>query len=177
MSESSWDYAILNLDDPEFSTIPSLTLSANGAIPIGQRIAVLGFQFEQTNLSIKQGILSSRYIRAGVKYMQIDASVNQGNSGGPLINIDNNRVVGIVTRKHTGLTTVFDELLKSFTTNIEAFKAVQGMSGIMGFDPIKGFVAGQSQMQATAEELRRSANVGIGFAYELDEVNRVFEDH
>src|SRR4051812_185737 len=40
MPESSWDYAILNLDDPEFSTIPSLTLADSSTIRIGQSIAV-----------------------------------------------------------------------------------------------------------------------------------------
>ena len=172
--ESSWDLAILRLNDAEFQTIPALSLADSDAIRIGHRIAVLGFQFEQTNLSIKQGILSSRYERAGVKYLQVDASVNQGNSGGPLINADNNRVIGIVTRKHTGLTDAFDQLLQSFDANIKMFKDSQGMMGLFGFDPIKAFVASQSQMRATAAELQRSANVGIGYAYELDEINRFF---
>jgi V8-like Glu-specific endopeptidase len=176
LPENNWEYAILNRDDVEFNTIPSLTLSDSNTIIIGHRIAVLGFQFDQTNLSIKQGILSSRYTRAGVKYMQIDASVNQGNSGGPLINIDNNRVVGIVTRKHTGLTQAFDSLLQSFAGNIQALEAAQGIMGLGGIDPINVLVVSQNQMKITAEELRRSANVGIGYAYELDEINHFFEN-
>jgi hypothetical protein len=175
LPETSWDYAILTLEDAEFITIPSLTLSDSSTIKIGQRIAVLGFQFDQSNLSIKQGVLSSRYSRAGVKYLQVDASVNQGNSGGPLINIDNNRVVGIVTRKHTGLTNAFDNLLKSFDNNIQALQAALGIMGLGGIDPVNVLIVGQSQIKITAEELRRSANVGIGYAYELDEINHFFE--
>lgn len=177
LSETSWDYAILTLDDAEFNTIPSLSLSESGEIRIGQRIAVLGFQFDQTNLSIKQGILSSRYTRAGVKYLQVDASVNQGNSGGPLINIENSRVVGIVTRKHTGMTNAFDNLQESFANNIQALQAAQGIMGLGGIDPIIVLIVGQNQMKITAEELRRSANVGIGYAYELDEINHFFKPH
>jgi V8-like Glu-specific endopeptidase len=174
LPETSWDYAVLTLMDAEFNDIPSLTLSDSGTLKIGQKIAVLGFQFDQSNLSIKQGVLSSRFSRAGVKYLQVDASVNQGNSGGPLINIDNNRVVGIVTRKHTGLTSAFDNLFQSFASNIQALKAAQGIMGLGGIDPINVLIVGQEQMKLTAEELKRSANVGIGYAYELDEINHFF---
>jgi V8-like Glu-specific endopeptidase len=177
LPETSWDYAILNLEDSEFKLIPSLSLSDSSTIRIGQRIAVLGFQFDQSNLSIKQGILSSRYTRAGVKYLQVDASINQGNSGGPLINVDNNRVVGIITRKHTGLTNAFDNLLESFSTNIEALQKSQGIMGLGEIDPINVLIIGQNQMKITAVELKRSANVGIGYAYELDEINHFFENH
>lgn len=176
--EANWDYAILNLNDPEFNLIPSLTLADSSSTRIGQKVAVMGFQFDQSNLSIKQGILSSRYIRVGVKYMQVDASVNQGNSGGPLINVDNNRVIGIVTRKHTGLTNAFDELLKSFANNIQVLQdSGRGTSmQIGGVDPVKVLIVSQTQMKQTAEELRRSANVGIGYAYELDEIKRFFDN-
>lgn len=177
LPEDSWDYAILRLDDAEFNTIPNLTLADSSSIRIGHHIAILGFQFEQTNLSIKQGILSSRYIRAGVKYMQIDASVNQGNSGGPLIDIKTNRVVGIVTRKHTGLTQAFDALLQSFSNNIQALQASQGIMKLRGIDPVAALLASQEQMRITSEELRRAANVGIGYAYELEEINRFFTDN
>lgn len=175
MPETSWDYAILRLDDSEFSAIPSLTLADSTSASIGQRIAILGFQFDQTNLSIKQGILSSRYSKANVKYMQIDASVNHGNSGGPLINIDNNRVVGIVTRKHTGLTQAFEELIKSYDDNITALTRVKGGMRLGGIDPFEVLIIGQNQMKATSKEIQRSANVGIGFAYELDLVKDFFD--
>ena len=83
--ESSWDYAILDMEIDEFKEIPTLRLKQDDDIAIGTTIALLGFQFDQSNLSIHTGILSSKYIRAGVNYLQLDASVNNGNSGGPLI--------------------------------------------------------------------------------------------
>lgn len=175
MPESSWDFAILRLDDTEFSTIPSLTLSNSSTVPIGNKIAVLGFQFEQNNLSIKQGVLSSKFTNVGVKYMQLDASINHGNSGGPLINVENNRVIGIVTRKHTGLTQAFDNLINSFDNNITALNAAKGGVRLSGIDPIEVLMISQSQMQTTAREIKRSSNVGIGYAYELDKINDFFQ--
>lgn len=175
MPESSWDFAIIKLDDAEFKNIPSLTLSNSSSIEVGHDIAVLGFQFEQTNLSIKKGILSSKYTRAGVNYMQVDVSVNHGNSGGPLIDVENNTVVGIVTRKHTGLTQAFDNLLQSFDNNITALNAAKGIMGLGGVDPVKVLIVSQNQMKITAFEIRRSANVGIGYAYELQHIKDFFD--
>ncbi|MBC3539048.1 serine protease [Rufibacter sediminis] len=175
MPEHSWDFAILSLNDTEFSTIPSLTLSDSSKIQIGGKIAVLGFQFDQTNLSIKQGLLSSKYTKAGVKYMQIDASVNHGNSGGPLINVDNNRVVGIVTRKHTGLTNAFDDLIKTFDNNIKVLNVAKGMMSMSGVDPVEALIVSQNQMKITSKEIQRSSNVGIGLAYELDQIKDFFD--
>lgn len=175
MPETSWDYAILSLDDIEFSSIPTLILSDSVTMQIGQRVAILGFQFDQINLSIKQGILSSRLIKAGVKYMQVDASVNHGNSGGPLINVDNNKVIGIVTRKHTGLTQTFDDLIKSYDSNIAVLNTVKGGVRFGGVDPIEVLIVSQNQMKVTSKEIQRSANVGIGFAYELDQIKDFFD--
>jgi hypothetical protein len=176
LPEDSWDFAILAIDYPEFDTIPSLELEESKSIKIGDSIAILGFQFDQINLSIKSGILSSRYARAGVKYMQLDASVNQGNSGGPLIDVKTNKVVGIVTRKHTGLTEAFDDLLKSFDGNIHVLQRSMSHGGISvaGVNPMNVLVVSQHQMKFASMELRRSANVGIGFAYELDKILEYF---
>ncbi len=63
MSENSWDYAILDFNIPEFDTIPSLHLSSQDKFAIGQSVALFGFQFDQSNLSIHSGILSSRFVK------------------------------------------------------------------------------------------------------------------
>jgi hypothetical protein len=109
--------------------------------------------------------------------MQIDSSVNHGNSGGPLINIENNQVIGIITRKHTGLTKAFDDLIKSFDNNITALNAAKGIMTMSGnVDPVQALIATQSQLKITAKEIQRSSNVGIGYAYELDQINDYFKN-
>lgn len=171
-NEQNWDYAILDLNDEEFDSIPSLELSKNNDFDIGDQIAILGFQFDQANLSIKQGIVSSRLNRNCVKYIQIDSSVNNGNSGGPLINISTNHVIGIVTRKHTGLTDAFEQLEKSLESNIAIFTQASSMGSVIltGIDPIMALKLNQEQFKIATKEIKRSANVGIGYAYELEKV-------
>ncbi len=123
---------------------------------------------------IKQGILSSKYTKAEVKYLQVDSSVNQGNSGGLLINFANNEVIGIVTRKHTGLTKFFDEMINSFNSNIALLEKVKGLISMSGIDLGDALVVSQRQMEITSQEIIRSANVGIGYAYELEQIQKFF---
>lgn len=172
MPQNSWDYAIFDFDIPEFITIPSLQLSSKGEFQIGQPITLFGFQFEQLNLSIHSGILSSRFTSADVKFLQLNASVNQGNSGGPLIDPRTADVIGVITRKATGLTKQFDALLNSFKENIRILQQASGSGRIQmfGIDPIEFFKVNQTQLAKISEEIMRSANVGVGYAYELEKI-------
>jgi V8-like Glu-specific endopeptidase len=172
MPENSWDFAVLDFDFAEFNTIPSLRLCGQDRFAIGQSIVLLGFQFDQPNLSLHSGILSSRFTNVDVNYLQLDASVNQGNSGGPLIDPKTSEVIGIITRKMTGLTKQFDELLKSFSENIRVLEEAKkgGSIEMFGIDPIDFFKVSQTQMAKISVEIRRSANVGVGYAYELEKV-------
>lgn len=172
MPIDSLDYAIFNLDWPEFDPIPSLNLCARDEFNIGQSIVLFGYQFGQPNLSIHSGILASRFIINEVKLLQLDASINQGNSGGPLINPNTSEVIGIVTRKMTGLTRQFDELLRSFNHNIQTLEQASkgGRIQMFGIDPIEGMKISQTQMAKISLEIKRSANVGVGYAYELEKV-------
>jgi len=173
MSKNSWDYAILDFSIPEFDTVPSLCLTSQDKFTIGQSVALFGFQFDQPNLSIHTGILSSRFVTGGVKYLQLHVSVNQGNSGGPLIDPKTTEVIGIVTRKMTGLTRQFDELLESFSENIRALEQASKSGTITMFnyiDPIDVFKVSQRQMAKISREIKRSANVGVGYAHELEKI-------
>lgn len=49
-------------------------------------------------VSVSKGIVSAVRSEAGVDYVQTDAAVNPGNSGGPLLNLDG-EVVGVVVLK------------------------------------------------------------------------------
>jgi S1-C subfamily serine protease len=171
--EASWDYAILKIPSPDFLAAPSLLLADGEEVEIGKQIAIFGYQFDQPHLSMHMGYLASRYPKAGVDYLQLDSSVNHGNSGGPLVDVSTGRVLGVVTRKATGLTQQFDALLQSFQQNITQLQAMQ-QSGVRGFvgglDPVAATLAIQTQLNHIAQEIGRSANVGIGYAYHIKKV-------
>ena len=172
--ESNWDFAILEVE--ALKTRPSLSLLRPASnISIGTPVAFFGYQFGAGHLSMHSGIISARFTKDLVKYIQIDGSVNQGNSGGPLINVETGEVIGIVTRSAKGLTKMFNELMESFDGNIRALEGVQGMIGLGTVDPIRALMVSQEQMKRISKEIKRSANVGIGYAFDLLEVRRFFE--
>ena len=171
--ETGWDYAVLKVPHPSFAAAPALRLDESEDLQVGTQIALFGFQFEQPNLSMHVGYVSSQFQRARVHYIQLDSSVNQGNSGGPLINCSSGRVIGMITRKATGLTQQFDELHKAIRQNIDLLQASQrsGARGIIGgVDPVAATMAIEVQMGRIAKEIARSANVGIGYAYHIKKV-------
>jgi S1-C subfamily serine protease len=100
--------------------------------------------------------------------IQLDASVNQSNSGVPLLDGETGQVLSMVTRKGTGPSNLFDELLSVFDKNVTALSAATGMIGLGSVDPIAAIIAGQRQMKALASEIQRSANVGIGYAFSVE---------
>jgi S1-C subfamily serine protease len=171
--ETAWDFALLRIPDDVFLTAPSLDLMDGDEVEIGRQIAIFGYQFDQPHLSMHMGYLASQYQKSGVHYLQLDSSVNNGNSGGPLIDVRTGRVLGIVTRKETGLTQQFHDLQKSFQQNIAQLQEMQG-SGVKvfaaGLDPVAAMLVSQVQMQRIAQAIGRSANVGIGFAYHIRQV-------
>jgi serine protease Do len=84
-----------NLDE-----LPSLTLATHTKLQNMERVAVLGFPYGMP-FTITDGIVSStKQLIEGRYYIQTDAAVNPGNSGGPLVNM-HGEVVGITSAKFT----------------------------------------------------------------------------
>jgi S1-C subfamily serine protease len=164
-TEQSYDYAVLRLpelvnpDDYQFS------LERPGARRIGDKIALLGFPLEHDNLTCHEGIISSFYQSGIADVIQLDASVNAGNSGGPLVDPETAAVIGIVTRKATGLTSLFGHLRQSLESNIAMVGNVSGGIRVGGLDIVDAVQISQRQILLTLNEIERQSNVGIGYAF------------
>jgi serine protease Do len=95
------DLAVIQIDPP--FPLPTARIGDSARMRVGDWVLAIGspFGFEQT---VTAGIISSRerdsaelYQRVGFQYfLQTDAAINRGNSGGPLINLDG-EVIGINT--------------------------------------------------------------------------------
>ncbi len=176
--ENQWDYAILDLSNTSFVTRPGLLIAPKEEnIQIGKNIYFLGYPLMQENLTIHSGFISSQYTKYGVDYIQLDGSVNSGNSGGPLIDFDRDMVVGIITRKNTGLTQNFYDLKRDLNFNIKDLEkaSIGGSVRIGGIDPVHAIKIIQSQIELLSKEVERSSNVGIGYAFSLREVSNFFQ--
>jgi serine protease Do len=86
---------VLRTDEP----MPALEFGDSDAMEVGDRVLAVGAPFGLTG-SVTQGIVSgkSRNLNLNVyeDFLQTDAAVNPGNSGGPLVNMEG-RVVGLTS--------------------------------------------------------------------------------
>jgi serine protease Do len=93
--DSRTDLALIKIDGAKDLT--PLTLGDSDQIEVGDWVVAIGnpFGLEHT---VTAGIVSAKYRQTGVafyeNYIQTDAAINQGNSGGPLMNTDG-EVIGI----------------------------------------------------------------------------------
>ena len=164
----SHDYALLQLDEPEFADRHRFEFDPDMTVDVGERVAFLGFPFGMAQLTAHIGYISSIHERNGTKVFQVDGSINGGNSGGPLINREGN-VIGLVTRAVTGLIEQqFERLIRALQDNQTALQGGGARIQIVGIDPIEALRVSQAAMEQIARELRRSANVGIGYAYSAE---------
>jgi N-acetylneuraminic acid mutarotase len=79
---------------------PTMTLGDVNALRLGDPLYVVGFGMGlelKGDPSVTRGILSGRRQIAGINYVQTDAVMNPGNSGGPVIDATG-KVIGIATR-------------------------------------------------------------------------------
>jgi hypothetical protein len=166
--ESSYDYAVYEFPT-EVKERYNFDIGHSGMVE-GKQVMLLGYPFGSKYMTSHIGYISALFEKGSVKYIQLDASVNSGNSGGPLIDTDNGNILGIITRKQTGLSDKFDDLITSFDENIKALEAIRGTVRFSGVDPIDVLQVSQRQMQTVTEDMKRSANTGIGYAFDCEKL-------
>lgn len=106
---SSQDIAFLKISDLKGKTLIPVSLGDSSSVQVGDRVIAIGNALGQFQNTVTTGIISGygRDVTAGdesgsqtseslTDLFQTDAAINEGNSGGPLVNI-NGEVIGINT--------------------------------------------------------------------------------
>jgi serine protease Do len=95
LTDSKTDVALVRIEPP--GKLAALPLGDSDAMEIGDRVLAIGAPFGLTG-SVTHGIISSKgralHMNMYEDYVQTDAAVNPGNSGGPLVNLSG-EVIGI----------------------------------------------------------------------------------
>lgn len=87
--DSATDVAVIKIDAPQ--DLPTVTLGDSNAAQVGDWVLAMGspFGLDQT---VTAGIISKKerespYFNVFQRFLQTDAAINRGNSGGPLVNM------------------------------------------------------------------------------------------
>lgn len=139
-SHPAEDIALIEFPQPVGTPV---TLADSLSCAIGNGAFVVGFPMGVTEKTLLAAHIAS--IAAG--YLRIDASVNHGNSGGPLFNLRGEQI-GVINAKHGSLS--------QFLTQVQQAQPMASMS-ISGIDPVK-------VIQVLIEEMQKNLNLGIGYA-------------
>ena len=112
-NSSSLDVAFLKITDLKGKDVVPVALGDSSKMQVGDRVVAIGNALGQFQNTVTSGILSGygRDVLAGDNtgagseslsdLFQTDAAINQGNSGGPLVNI-NGEVIGVNTAVASG---------------------------------------------------------------------------
>lgn len=95
------DVALLKIVNPLPVSVPQNIFGNESTSQVGSSVCYLGFPFGQSGLhtiKVSQSIVSSKVKSAsGTKQYQLDAMVHEGNSGGPLVDLNSGQIIGIVS--------------------------------------------------------------------------------
>jgi len=112
LGAKTWDAAVLSIDEKRDLALLRITakgltplpLANSNAVEVGQEVRAFGFPLASAlgeDLKVTRGTVAGLSMRDAQMVIQIDAAVNPGNSGGPLLN-ENGQVVGVVSAKLVG---------------------------------------------------------------------------
>ena len=93
-----FDAALVKIDSSR-TNFPVATLGSSSDVTIGEEVVAIGYPLSLPGqVTVTTGIVSAVRIDEydGLEYIQTDASINGGNSGGPLVNLKG-EVIGINT--------------------------------------------------------------------------------
>lgn len=152
-----YDYAILKIDgnNHEF-----LELGSYSSADEGDEIFFGGYPFGSDHHATHSGFISAKYSRDGIiknttqNILQVDASINKGNSGGPLFLKRTGEVVGIISTREGRITQGLAEVREYI---IQTKTKGSGGVFIQGVDPLPIMVD-------LINTIDRNISTGIGHA-------------
>ncbi|MBE9031214.1 trypsin-like peptidase domain-containing protein [filamentous cyanobacterium LEGE 11480] len=117
------DLALLKLEGKH--NLPTVTMASSPVIP-GTNVFAMGFPKGIKPASITKGIVSNVHQKSG--YIQLDAAINKGNSGGALLN-SKGELIGINTWKFRAEGLNFATSIDRLQATLQAYK--NGLSPIL----------------------------------------------
>ena len=167
--DEDYDIAVLKI---EAAGLQSVVLGDSEELLVGETIAAIGNPLGELTFSMSQGIVScvNRAINVdGTPFnmIQVDCSVNPGNSGGPLVNTYG-EVVGIVSAKYSNYSTTSVEGLGFAIPINDVIAMIEDImtNGYITNKPYLGVSAG-TLTASMAQQYRYDISEGV-FIYSVE---------
>lgn len=125
-----------------------------------QEVYFIGRGLEVPAISLHRGWISAKTTKDGVNIFQIDGAINQGNSGGPVID-SNGNLIGIITQTEAKIDNELLQLINEFQ-NLQQ----SGMAVALGRINILEVFKSQIYW------LNRNRHVGIGYAFSIEYIDQ-----
>lgn len=133
----------LMVADGDFSQLPELSLAADDALEIGGKVSVAGYPYGMPFTVTEGSVSSPKQLMDGKYYIQTDAAVNPGNSGGPIFN-ENNEVVGVTVSKFSNADNMgFGIRVEALRKLLEAVDDMDRSCFQVQCDSCDGLIAGE----------------------------------
>lgn len=135
---------------------------------VGDEVGIIGYPFGKPRPTGHRCWITAIYRSNYARVLQLEGSINVANSGGPLFSTHEKAIIGIVTRKESGLSDRFGLLQESLRNRLETL----GDNGALGetTNPAVGKALADlnRDLLQIAHELERSSNTGIGYAFSIE---------
>jgi len=165
-TEDEYDLAILKMEE-ELREKGEILLPKISSLSRGIPVCFSGFPHGINDLLVQTAYVSGPFKDIG---FYIDGSVNGGNSGGPVVDMRDGKVIGIITQRRFLTPIDLEQVYKDLHYLHEHFRRMEGRAGVV----ISGIDFGQfAQLMSTSfsvfgKVLNANANTGIGIAYRIN---------
>lgn len=173
LDENNFGFTAFNFDLPECEQIPSLFFAQQKNYQIGTSVALIGYQSEFNNLTLKTGLISSFSKIRGTSCLQYEVTMTQGMAGCPVIDLDTGLVVGIGGVKMKKMNESYVQLMQLIKGNLSTLQEAEGKMTLSEIDPVQVLVANQNQIKYLAKELYKNLAQPYGVAVDSQVINTV----
>ena len=147
--DSSNDLAVLKIDATNTSAV---TMGDSASMSVGDTVYAVGNPMGELQFTMTSGMVSAldravttQDYSSAINMFQIDAAINEGNSGGPVYNA-NGEVIGIVTAKYSSSSSSSTVEGLGFAIPVNDAKTIA--NDLM----TKGYVTGKAYMGVSLDE-------------------------
>ncbi|NMB71697.1 MAG: trypsin-like peptidase domain-containing protein [Bacteroidales bacterium] len=169
-------FLVIDAGFEEFENIPSLEIEKQLVRDNGDPVAVLGYRYDQCNLSIMSGIISSQYYRNNHRLIEIDTTIRQGCSGAPLLHAETGKVIGIVGYRLASMQRSYNQIIKIINDNLKMLKDAEGKITIQEIDPIQVLTANQNQIKHMVRLFFKATDIRTAIAYDVQHLKDYLHD-